>query len=265
MPYVVRTVVAGPIRETRKFYTGRVHTKGIKRAPVSGEGTGAAQQKVNDRQAEEKLRWKLNANFSPGDYHLVLHYYDTQQDLQKAEADKREFLRLLRKEFRKLGAVWKYVSCTETKRMTNIHHHIILPEVPPSILSKVWERVVGENGGNISIKPLDRRGNHAKLARYLMKESESTVRRWRELGKRYKRFTCAQGMIQPEPAYQEIPSAHWAPEPRPRKGWNLLKDDDGATVKNGVHEINGYPWQEYFEIWAGRGSPPDKPKKGNEL
>ena len=84
MPYVERTVVAGVIRETRKMYTGRVHTVGAERAKKTGS-TSQAQAKVNDRKAEEVLRWRLNANFTAGDYHLVLHYYDNPQELEKAE------------------------------------------------------------------------------------------------------------------------------------------------------------------------------------
>lgn len=259
MPYVERIVEAGPIRETLKTFTGRVHTQGATREENRGP-TSEAQAKVNERVAEERLRWKLNANFTPGDYHLVLHYYDKGVTLERAEEDKKEFLRLLRKECRKLGVAWKYVACTETKRMTNVHHHIIMPAVEVAVLSAIWERVVGQNNGNISIKPLDKRGNHAKLARYLMKETRSTVARHKEAGKRYKRFSCAKGMVQPEPVYHVIRAASWAKEPRPRKGYVLLKDDNGATCRSGVHEVNGWPWQEYFELRVEPPGPPDKQK-----
>ena len=255
MPYVERTVVAGAIRETKKMYTGRIHTENVKRHPNRGD-TSDAQRKANERKAEEQLRWKLNANFGAGDFHAVLHYYDKMQDLEQVEIDKKNCLRLLRNECQKLGIEWKYVACTETKRMTNVHHHIILPAISINILFEVWEKVVGRDRGNVSVKPLDRRGNHAKLARYLMKESRSTAERYREMGKRYKRFSCAQGMAMPEPQYRVVESAKWAKEPRPRKNYILLKDDNGATVRSGVHEVSGWPWQEYFELWTGKGSPP---------
>ena len=96
MPYIERIVEAGPIRETMKTFTGRVHTQGAAREENRGP-TSEAQAKVNERVAEERLRWKLNANFTPGDYHLVLHYYDKGVTLEQAEEDKKEFLRLLRK------------------------------------------------------------------------------------------------------------------------------------------------------------------------
>lgn len=256
MPYVKRTVVAGGIKETKVMYTGRVHTEGAERAEHHGK-TSEAQERVNERKAEETLRWKLNGNFRAGDLHVVLHYYDKEVTLEKAEADRSEFLSILRRLCRQMGIPWKYVACTETKRMTNIHHHIILPAMDVTVLSSAWEQVVGATGGgNISIKPLDKRGNHAKLARYLMKETKSTVKRYREVGKRYKRFTGAQGMVMPEPTYMVVQAKAWRADPKPKKNYVLLKDDDGNVTRSGIHEWNGWPWMEYFELWVGNGDPP---------
>lgn len=254
--YVKRTVTAGPVVETKKMYTSRVHTKGVRRQPGLGQ-TPKSQHAVNERKAEEKLRWKLNANFSSGDYHVVLHYYDKEVTLEQAEADKSTFLRTLRGKYQKQGIVWKYVACTETKRMSNVHHHIILPAFSLQVIQEVWESVLGERQGNVSVKPLDKRGNHAKLANYLIKETRKTVERCRTAGVRYKRFSCAKGMVQPEPVYQIIAAAQWAKEPRPRQGYILLKDDNGNTMRTGIHEVTGYPWAEYFELYI----PQDKKQR----
>ena len=256
MPYVERTVIAGRIRETRKMHTGRVHTKGAVRTH-RGEGTSVNQRDANRRRAEENLRWILNANFSAGDIHLVLHYYDKNRELCQSEKDRSEFLRKLRQKVKAIDIEWKYVACTETKRMTNIHHHIILPSIEVNTLFEVWEEVLGVGVGNVSIKPLDKRGNHAKLATYLMKETESTCRRYRQLGKRYKRFSTAQGMEHPQPEYRVVSAKTWSDMPRARKGYILLKDDNGEVTRAGISEVSGYPWQEYFELWVGA-DPPGK-------
>ena len=245
--YVKRTVIAGQVVETKKMYTPRIHTPGCHRQQNMGK-TGQAQARVNERQAEDKLRWKLNANFTAGDYHIVLHYYDKSVTLEQAEADKTAFLRTLRTRCRQQQITWKYVACTETKRMTNIHHHIILPAMQLSMIQQTWETVLGDRIGNISVKPLDKRGNHAKLANYLIKETRRTIERYRESGRRYKRFSSAQGMVIPQPKYQVIAAATWAKEPRPRKGYVLLKDEDGNTMRTGIHALTGYPWAEYIEL-----------------
>ena len=63
MPYVHRMVQAGRTVEHRKMQSFRVHTKGVKRGPNKGTTT-ERQARINERVAEERLRWKLNANFT---------------------------------------------------------------------------------------------------------------------------------------------------------------------------------------------------------
>ena len=253
MPYVQRVVLAGQTREVKKMYTGRIHTKGAPRAENHSQTT-EAQHKANERLAEEKLRWLLNANFTYKDLHVVLHYYDKPRDLEQAEEDKRKFLRYLRQHCKRKSIPWKFVACTESRHTP--HHHIILPAISMDSLLETWEKVVGVNGGNVSVKPLDRRGNHAKLAHYLIKETSQTVKQYREMGKRYKRFTSARNMIRPEPKYTIVQANAWTKEPRRRKGWAFWQDDNGTSIRQGIHDLTGYPWQEYTEIWLGAGPPP---------
>lgn len=257
MPYVERTVVAGRVRETRKMYTSRYNRSGERRQKKENP-TPEKQQRVNERKAEEQLRWKLNANFGANDFHLVLHYTDKLKpvDPEAGEEHKKKFLRLLCKECRKQGIVWKYIACTEHKYKLNLHHHIVMPAMPVELIQQVWWKVVGEDGGNISIKPLDRRGNHGKLAAYLMKESRSMMEYWKAQGKRYKRFSCSKGLVCPEPEYRVVSANSWANEPKAKKGWILLKDDNGDVARCGYCELTGYAWQEYFELWGDENTSP---------
>lgn len=261
MPYVERTVVAGRVRETKKMYTSRYHREGEKRQSKENS-TPEKQIKVNERRAEEQLRWKLNANFGTKDYHLVLHYANHMKpvDPEQGEADKKKFLRLLCKEYKKLGLEWKYIACTEHKYSTNLHHHIITKPSSVELVQEVWWKTIGEGNGNISLKPMDSRGNHAKLASYLVKESRSMMQYWKERGKRYKRFSCSKGLLCPEPEYRVVNANSWANEPKAKKGWLLLKDDNGDVARCGFCELTGYAWQEYFELWADEKTSPPKVK-----
>lgn len=249
MPYVKRTVRCGRITEIKKMYTGRVHTAGASRGAVSGSLT-ERQRRCNDRRRADTLRWLINANFGDGDLHITLHYYDKSVTLEQAEADRKAFLAVLKKRMIKTDMPWKYVAVTETKRMTNVHHHILLLPVELTVLTSVWREVLGDRGGNVSVKPLDDRADHRKLAKYLLKESKSTAKRWVEAGKpRYKRYTAAQGMVRPTPEYEIVMAGNWAKEPRAPKGWALLKDEDsGEFVRQGIHDVTGYAWQEYTLI-----------------
>ena len=136
----------------------------------------------------------------------------------------------------------------ETKRMTNPHIHVIISRMDPEIIGDAWEEVP-RGGGGISFKPPGRRGNHAKLAAYLMKESRSTMEKYREIGKRGKRYSKTQNMDKPVITYKVVSSSSWRKEPKARKGAVLYKFDDGSTCRSGWHEISGYPYQEYFEIF----------------
>lgn len=250
MPYIERIVKAGDVREHKKMFTTQVHTPGAKRAPKQGR-TSAAMERVNARRAEDQLRWVLNANFTAGDFHIVLHYRGKNITMEQAERDRAAFLRLARKAYRKRGIPWKYVACTENKHMTNIHHHIIIAKSDMKLLQDVWEDVLGERLGRVSFAPLDKRGNHAKLAHYLMKETAATMRRMREAGRRWKRFSTSKGLVHPKPTYRVIPARSWADDPRPHKGYQLIKNEDGSTSRSGVNDVTGWPWMEYFEIRDG--------------
>ena len=246
MPYVHRTVKAGPVVEHYKYHSSRIHTKNVKRSLNSG-GTTSAQEKVNERLAIQKLRWRLNANFRPGDYHLVLHYFDKSREFLSCKDDLKALLKSLRRKCAQLGIPLKYIAVTETKRMTNIHHHIVINKMDLQIIADIWERIAGSGG--VSLRPLDKRGNHAKLAAYLIKESRSTMERYRELGLRGKRYSASRNLIIPEPHYEIISASGWRKDPRARRGASLYKFDDGSTTRAGWHEVSGYPYQEYYEIY----------------
>ena len=247
MAYVHRRVKAGRTVEHRKMQSFRIHTKGVQRGPNHGT-TSEKQAKINERVAEERLRWDLNANFDYRDLHAVLHYYVKDSTFEEVLEDKAVFLRNLRKLCRQRGVKCKTVVVIETKRMTNPHIHVITNRMDPEIITEAWEDVP-RGGGGISFKPLDRRGNHAKLASYLVKESRSTMEKYRELGKRGKRYTKSQNMVKPVVTYERVTASSWRKEPKASKGAVLYMFDDGATSRSGWHEISGYPYQEYFEIF----------------
>ena len=149
---------------------------------------------------------------------------------------------------KKRGIKYKAVVVIETKRMTNPHIHVVITRMDPEIITEAWE-FVPRGGGGVSFKPLDRRGNHAKLAAYLVKESRSTMEKYREIGKRGKRYSKTQNMAKPVITYTTVAASSWRKEPKPSKGAVLYMFDDGSTTRSGWHEISGYPYQEYFEVF----------------
>ncbi len=255
MPYIKRTVVAGPVIETKKFFNNRVHSVGTKRA-ANAKDTEKAQQKVNERKTAEVLRWILNANFSEGDLHVCFHYGDKPQDFEKVVDDAQKICEVLRTEYKRAGLVLKRVLVIETKRMTNPHIHMVLNKADIMLITEAWKKVSGK--GYVSFEPLDSRGNHAELAEYLVKESKSTAARWKEGKKNKKRYWCSRNLERPEPVYEVVPANNWTKEPKPRTGYYFFKDKEGEMIHSGIHEITGYAWQEYTEIRL-------LPKEGNKM
>ena len=245
MPYVKRTVVCGKVIETKKMFTPRIHTNGAKRAP-NFRNTEEKQMKCNKHKAEEELRWLLNANFGEGDLHVVCHYGDKPQDFEKVENDALKICEVLRGEYKKAGKMLKRIAVIETKRMTNPHIHLVLNKIDVDIIINAWRKVSGK--GFISFEPLDDRKNHEELAVYLIKESQSTAKRWKEGKKHKKRYWCSRSLIRPEIFYEVVPAKSWKKDPKPRAGYYLFKNKEGVTVREGFHEISGYSWQEYFEV-----------------
>lgn len=247
MGYVRRVVRCGCVIEYKKMASARANRNTQRGANVNR--TSQTQEKANERKAEERLRWRLNANYGPGDYHVVLHYRDKERGFFQCREDLRNFLRSLRENCRRAGEECRYIAVTETKRMTNVHHHVILNRMPLQLIESAWEKVAGS--ASVSLRPLDKRGNHMELASYLVKESRRTMERYAEAGVRGKRFTCSKGLVIPQPVYEHIAAAGWKEEPRPHKGAYLWKNKDGDTVQRGATD-SGAPYQLYFEIYNTR-------------
>jgi hypothetical protein len=247
MPYMRRIVKAGRVIEYKKMQLSRIKIAGITWTRAAAEQpTTEAQEEANERKAEENMRWRINANFDEGDYHVTVHYRDKPQTFDKVLTDLQRFKEALRKDCKKRGVTLKYIAWTETKSMTRPHHHILLNQMDIRIIRDAWKSVVPT--GHISFVPLDDRGNHEQLASYAIKESRSTMRRYTEAtGKRGKRFTCSQNLVKPVAKYERVPASSWRDEPKPRKGYNLYKFDEGGTTQQGVTDT-GYPWQLYYEI-----------------
>lgn len=73
MPYIKSVTKAGNTMIIEKYYSSRWKKKGMERGTNTNK-TSAAQEKCNLRKAERKLTILLNANFEPGDWHLVIDY-----------------------------------------------------------------------------------------------------------------------------------------------------------------------------------------------
>ena len=246
MAYVHRRVKAGRTIEHRKMQSYRIHTKGVQRGPNHGT-TSEKQAKVNERVAEEHLRWDLNANFDHRDLHTVLHYYAKDTTFPEILADKAAFLSNLRKICKKRRIKYKAVVVIETKRMTNPHIHVVITRMDRRSSPRHGRASQGAAGVSVS-NPWT---------------AEATMRSWRITWSKKAdppwRNTGSWGNGESGTARPKHGQARYYIHPRVclllaqgakgQQGAVLYKFDDGSTTRSGWHEISGYPYQEYFEVF----------------
>lgn len=198
-------------------------------------------RQANMRQAARKLARKINANFGPGDYHLILTYRRA-PDKQQAQDALKGFLKSLRAKYKKSGGEFKYITVTEYKNR-RIHHHLIVNNIQmegrtlPGMIRELWK----ENG-RVQFIPLYDSGEYSQLASYLIKETENTFRE--EDTPFRQRYTCSRNLITPKPEVRDRKIRKgWAAHPKPRPGYYIQPD----SLYNGYDKM-GYRYQRYIMI-----------------
>lgn len=251
MPYVERITRAGKTIEIERYFTSRYKKQGIKRGDKV-KATPEQQIKVNERQAERKLRILINANYGYGDYHLVLDYIRRKGEPPRTKEQMRQdmdiFLRECRKEYKKAGLELKYVHVMEIGEKGARHHHLVINQIDTKILQQCWYKAY-EGHNRVKVFPLDDSGNYAQLASYLIKYTGKHLKD--EDGLQGKRWNCSKNLCRPEPEYRVITDREqFKAEARPIKGYYVDKN----SVSKGVHspEYYGYGYFRYTLVQLDR-------------
>ena len=231
--YIRRIVKAGKVIEVEKYFAPVYGRHGRRRAPKSCP-TPEDVARANEKNAINRLRWLLNANFGAGDLHAVLTYRKADRpDEQEARRRLQRSLRIQRKEARESGDELKYIHATEYKRRA-IHHHMIVSGVTLEQLQAAWP------WGRVHVTPLDRSGEYGTLAAYLVKETSKTIADG--TAPFAKRYCASRNLVQPEIRTEVVHAESWRKLPKALKGYILVPQ----SVQVGVHEVTGAPWQRYW-------------------
>lgn len=199
----------------------------------------------NMRQAARKLARKINANFKPGDWHVVLMYKrDGRPTPEQAQKYIKKLMDGLRDLYKKNGLVLKYVHATEYKNKA-IHHHLVINNVNDGkrttveYIRELWK---GDGKGSKQFIPLYDDGEYKRLAEYLIKETEKTFRDKNSPFRQ--RYSCSRNLIDPKPRNRiRRTKTHWKMDPKPRPGYYIDQD----SLYNGTDKL-GYPYQRYVMI-----------------
>nr|DAU88525.1 MAG TPA: protein of unknown function DUF1424 [Caudoviricetes sp.] len=232
MPYIETTVQAGSYLEVYKCHSYRYQCpeKGNRKQKL--ERTTEQAAAVNERNAERKLRWLIQTNFSLGDIHLVVTYQkDKRPDPDGAKKEIRNALRRFQRVYEKEGLEFKYIHVTEYKS-TAVHHHLIIPSIDIRLLTDKWKF------GQLRPTFLYESGGYSELARYLIKETSKTFREDKNPNK--KRWYGSRNLKKPKITKKIVKANTFATAPKERKGY-ILETDSYFSDYNS----DGYPYVFY--------------------
>lgn len=229
MPYVEDIFYCGSVVEKEKKFTFRYHGK-TRAAKVNPSSEALARS--NEKRAIKHLRRLVNANFKPNDYSLTLTYENDKMPTSPAEAEHQLtlFKKRMRRAYKKIGSEFKYISTTEYSRNNRIHHHLIINYIDPAVVARCWTQ------GNIKISLLERSGQYARLAEYIVKE---TRRSYKNIEKRFsaKRWEPSRNLVQPKVEREIVKADSWQEVPEALPGYRI------TDFYTDVNEITGYPYQ----------------------
>ena len=178
--------------------------------------TSEIQAKLNQRNAEKKLTRLVHNNFTENDIALHLTYRNGEEPENEADALRvlGNFIRRLKRRYKKAGKELKYISCTEYGKKTGrVHHHLIINGgYDRDEIEKLWGR------GYANSKRLQfEEDGVTGLARYIAKDKHF-----------FKRWNQSRNLDIPEAAQYD----------------GRLNMDDIAEIKEAIDSKSAY---QYFE------------------
>ena len=250
MPYVESICVAGKTVEIERYFTARYGRRG-QRSEDRVRPSPEDQTKIHNRRAEKNLRRILNANYGPGDFHLVLSYAkdkrDPPRDPEAMKDDIAKFLRRMRKLYRDAGEDLKYIHVMETGSHGARHHHLVInssERISVGMIQREWKH------GRIHVNPLDDSGNYAKLAAYLIKYTCRTVGTPEAM--QGKRWNSSKNLIHPEPKVRIIMAREWfrTKDPKPPAKYSKQYVIDKSSIEIGLHspEYGGFGFMRFTMV-----------------
>jgi len=247
--YVQMTVIAGDTMEVFKHFDTR---KGIPEKVRAARELPTPEEvkRINERNAERKLRWKINTNFGAGDFSLNFTYRKHLRPADRAEAEKdaRLLMRRLRDLYARHGKELKDIRVGPAiGEQGAVHLHLICNgDVPEKEIKACWKK------GFSYCTTMDD-SNHAALAHYLIKQS----REWDSGDITFKRWSCSRNLKEPTIIRKFIKAASWRKDITPPKGWLLEKTLTALRV-----DIMGHP---SIEFHLRRAAPTRTPQQERKM
>ena len=257
-----RKVISKNMIEVLDYHTSRTYRrngKRVKRKCITPD----AQKRNNEKQAEVMLRMLIDNNFNTNDCYLTLTYREQPETWDDAKKDIQNFIRRLKRRYKKLGKELKYIYVAEGK--TRIHFHMIInnAELYSDEINELWS-----HGMHKLMLYQGRAEDAVKLARYFIKEKRSAC--YSEKDSTFKRrWNSSKNLEKPKVKTEILKPSEWRDYIQPPNGYYVETD----SVVEDVSE-EGYPYRFYRlikieEVKSGitrnRNSHRDSARNGNSF
>jgi len=218
--------------EVEESHIGRYGAPGQARE-LRHKATAEQIARQNQKNREKGIRRLIKKNFIPNDYWITLTYRKGERppDIAAAKRDVRNFMDRLRRRYKKIGAVLKWMLVIEVGSRGGIHHHLVVNRVPEGdiLITDCWGR------GSVHLELLYQRGDFRGLADYMAKQPDpgNPIA--------VKHFSRSRNLEIPIPKRKELHRIAWNREPKPPEGYYLEKD----TLIAGINPVTGHRYRHY--------------------
>ena len=171
-----------------------------------------AQKVLNEKRSKRRFVRLVHSNFTSSDYALHVTYddFNMPEDEMAAKKNLQNFLRKLRRLYKKYGIELKYISVTEKgKRSMRLHHHLIISGgVSRDEIEMLW----GKGRANTKRLQFDDNGV-AGLSHYITKQALF-----------YRRWNGSKNLIDPDVTSNDYRYSR-------KKAYNICRYEDKELVR----------------------------------
>lgn len=239
----------GDILSVEEYHDGRYGAPGMPRQKKK-KPTKEDMQKVNAMNKARLCQYRLLQYFITGDYFATLTYrVDARPpDMKTALKHWTNFIRKMRREYKKRGAPLFWIRNIERGTRGAWHIHLVINRIPDTanILEESWTY------GGIYLTQIKKSKYYsedfAELASYLTKgaytrekKADGTLAAPRI---RESSYGTSKNMPLPEP--KKKPLVRWPKDVKPKKGYYI------ARIHEGVNPKTGYKYRKYTMIRLNR-------------
>lgn len=233
---IERVIEAGKVMEVQRYLAPRLGKRG-RGSPPEGQESESS-KRAHLKRAEARLRWTLNENFEDGKDALVTLSWKKADAPKGSEDMKRRvanFLKRLKRRYRKTGKELKYIYTLEVGPKGSRHVHMVISDADLKELQESWEK-----GQIVNVVPLNSGGQYAGIASYFVKYAQKTEEtEGKKVGQLY---NPSRNLRKPRITVRVIYRTRFK-EPQERKGWGIDRDHTSYGVRE-----DGSPYQEITYI-----------------